>query len=105
MVVRTVRAAAINQQARTHRSTLARGREGSRDRRDIGSMASSIPVMRGLEVGRGRAQFARVLTAREGGGNRLASTDHLAYSVWKVYDVQGLWIALENISPIAASKG
>ena len=81
VVVRTVRVAVIDQQACTYRLTPARGCGGSRDRRDIGSMALSMPVIRGLGAGRGRARFARVLAAQEGGGNGLASTDHLAHSV------------------------
>ena len=80
----------MDQQARTHGSTPARGRGGSRDGRDIRSMASSMPVVRGSGAGGGRARFARVLAAREGGGDRLASTDHPAHSVWKVCDVRGL---------------
>ena len=105
MVVRTVRAAAIDQQARTYRSTPTRGHRGSRDKRDIGSMASSMPVVRSSRAGRGRARFARVLAAREGGGDRPASTDHPAHSIWKVCDVRGLWIAPGNMPPIAASRG
>ena len=65
----------------------ARGRRGSRDRRDIGLIVSSMPVVRGSRVGRGRARFARVLVAREGRGDRLVSTDYLAYLIWKVYDM------------------
>ena len=84
---------------------LARGCGGSRDGRDIGLMASSMPVVRGLGVGRGRVRFARVLVAREGGGDRLASTDYLAHLIWKVCDMQGLWIALENMLSMAASRG
>ena len=64
-----------------------------------------MPVVRGLGAGGGRARFARVLAAREGGGDGLASTDHLAHSVWKVCDVRGLWIALGNMLPMAASRG
>ena len=64
-----------------------------------------MPVVRGLGVGRGRARFVRVLAAREGGGNRLVSIDYLAHSIWKVYNVWGLWIALENILPIATLRG
>ena len=71
----------MDQQARTHGLTPARGRGGLRDRRDIGSMASSMPVVRGLGADRGQARFARVLAAREGGGNGLASTDHLAHLI------------------------
>ena len=40
-----------------------------------------MPVVRGSGAGGGRARFVRVLAAREGGGDGLASTDHLAYSV------------------------
>ena len=53
-------------------------------------MASSIPVVRGSGAGKGQARFARVLAAQEGRGNRLASTDYLAHSVWKVYDMREL---------------
>ena len=67
-------------------------------------MASSMPVVRDLGVGGGRARFARVLVAREGGGDGLASIDYLAHSVWKVCDVWGLWIALGNMSPMAVSR-
>ena len=61
--------------------------------------------MRGLAVGKGRARFGRVLAAREGGGNGLASIDYLAYLVWKVYDVRELWITLENMLLIVTSRG
>ena len=87
MVVRTVGAAAIDQQARTHGSTPARGREDSRDRRDIESIVSSMPVVRNSEADRGRAQFIRVLTAREGRDDRPASIDYPAYLIQKVCDI------------------
>ena len=64
-----------------------------------------MPVVRGSGAGRGRARFVRVLAAREGGGDGLVSTDHLAHSVWKVCNVWGLWIALGNMSLMAASRG
>ena len=64
-----------------------------------------MPVVRGSGAGGGRARFARVLAAREGGGDGLASIDHLAHSVWKVCDIWGLWIALGNMPLIAASRG
>ena len=46
-----------------------------------------MSIVRSLEVDRDRARFARVLIAWEGGGDKLASIDYLAYLVWKVYDV------------------
>ena len=42
---------------------LVRGREGSRDRRDIKLIVSSILVIRDLEAGRDRARFGRILVA------------------------------------------
>ena len=41
----------------------ARGREGSRDKRDIRSIVSSILVIRGSEVDKGRVRFGRILAA------------------------------------------